>query len=481
MKFLQKLGITEFWINVSKLSTGSVFSQIIAIILTPFITRIFDAKDIGVLNLFNQVVGILVVISVLRLDRAIILANKSDANRLINSGFILITIFTSLILILTLPFGDFWFDQFNLKYPPYFILTIPIAFFLQSIINLFKAGGNTFTLYGTMAKAILIQALLVQVLKIAFGINLGAGPAWLVLAELISAFVVAIYLLWALYSRANFNIELIKLNDLKTLLISQNKFIKFDVPASLLNFLSWSVASFLLAYFYDAKTVGYYALGFTMLRLPMNLLGKAIGDVFYKNSANEAGNLDKLRISSNGVVVHLFSFGLLPMAAVFFFGDVLFSFFFGKDWIPAGEYSQILSIWTFIWFISSPISNLYYVLNLQHKFLQFMGISLIVRALSIIVASQFLDAKGVIFAYSIASLTVYGYQLIFLLGKVNTNLKLLITNIYQGAIFAFPALIVMFVLNLLSLSTPIMMSILFPTIGISMASRWFKRPKLSFK
>jgi lipopolysaccharide exporter len=181
------------------------------------------------------------------------------------------------------------------------------------------------------------------------------------------------------------------------------------------------------------------------------------------------------------VIVHLFSFGLLPLAAVFFFGDVLFSFFFGKEWIPAGEYSQIRSIWTFIWFISSPISNLYYVLNLQHKFLQFMGISLIVRALSIIVASQFLDAKGVIFAYSIASLTVYGYQLIFLLGKVNTNLKLLITNIFQGAIFAFPALIVMIVLNLLTLSTPIMMSVLFPTIGISMASRWFKKPKLSFK
>jgi O-antigen/teichoic acid export membrane protein len=169
------------------------------------------------------------------------------------------------------------------------------------------------------------------------------------------------------------------------------------------------------------------------------------------------------------------------MAAVFFFGDVLFSFFFGKEWIPAGEYSQILSIWTLVWFISSPISNLYYVLNLHNKFLQFMGISLIVRALSIIIASQFLDAKAAVVAYSIASLTVYGYQLLFLLGRVKTKTKSLLVNIYKGTVFAFPALLAMILLNLLSLSTPVMISILFPIIGISMAWRWFKKPKLSIQ
>jgi O-antigen/teichoic acid export membrane protein len=481
MKLFDKLGVSEFWINVSKLATGTIFSQVIAIILTPFITRIFDAKDIGTLNLFNQIVGILVVISVLRLDRAIVLADKKTAIRLINSGITLIIIFTFLILLITLPFGSFWFKLFNLKYPTYFILTIPAAFFLQSTINLLKAGSNTFTLYGTMAKAILVQAILVQALKIIFGINLGAGPAWLVLAELIASLTALSYLFWALFNRANFRIKLIKQKELKSQLSNQKDFIKFDVPASLLNFLSWSIASFLLAYYYDAKVVGYYALGFTMLRLPMNLLGKAIGDVFYKNSASDAGDLEKLRVSSNRVVVHLVSFGILPMAAVFFFGDVLFSFFFGKEWIPAGEYSQILSIWTLVWFISSPISNLYYVLNLQHKFLQFMGISLIVRALSIIIASQFLDAKAAIVAYSIASLTVYGYQLLFLLGRVKTKTKSLLLNIYKGTVFAFPALLAMILLNRLSLSTPVMMSILFPIIGISMAWRWFKKPKLSIQ
>jgi O-antigen/teichoic acid export membrane protein len=311
-----------------------------------------------------------------------------------------------------------------------------------------------------------------------FGLNLGAGPAWLILAELLAATMVIIYYVFELGKKAQFKIEIIGWIDLKRLLLEHKNFIKFDVPASLLNFLSWSAASFLLAYFFDAKTVGYYALGFTMLRLPMNLLGKAIGDVFYKKSAGEASDIVMLRKSSNQVVIQLFSFGLLPIMAVFFFGDVLFSFFFGKQWIPAGEYSQVLSFWTFIWFISSPISNLYYILGLQHKFLQFMAVSLIIRALAIVIAAKFFDAKSAIVFYSIASLLVYGYQLIYLLKMLKTDFKQLVANIFKGSSFALGAIILMFILNMLSLATPILMLIIFPTIGLSMAWRWFKRPKL---
>ncbi len=478
MKVLQKLGVSEFWINVSKLATGTIASQILAIVFTPFITRVFDAKDIGTLNLFNQIVGLMVVISMLRLDRAIVLADNDEAKKLVSTGFTIILFFFVFLLLLTFPFQSYWISFLGLTYPGYFILTIPVAFFLQSVINLFKTGGNTFKLYTTMAKGLFLQALLLQLLKLFFGLNLGAGPAWLILAELLAATTVIIYYVFELGKKAQFKIEIIGWNDLKKLLLEHKNFIKFDVPASLLNFLSWSAASFLLAYFFDAKTVGYYALGFTMLRLPMNLLGKAIGDVFYKKSAGEASDINTLRKSSNQVVIQLFSFGILPITAIFFFGDVLFSFFFGKHWIPAGEYSQVLSFWTFIWFISSPISNLYYILGLQHKFMQFMAVSLIIRALSIVIAAKFFDAPMAIFLYSIASLLVYGYQLIYLLNKVKTDFKQLITNVLKGSSFAKGAIILMIILNMLSLGTPMLMLILFPTIALSMAWRWFKRPKL---
>jgi O-antigen/teichoic acid export membrane protein len=471
--------LSDFWLNVSKLATGTVLAQVTGILLTPIIMRIFDAKDIGMLNIFNQIVGFFLVISVLRLDRAVVLSNQNDAHIILRAGLQLIGAFTLLITLITLPFASFWFNKLNLDYPLVFILALPVSFLLQSTINLFKAGGNSFSLYGMMAKAIILQSLFVHILKIVFGLNLGAGPAWLILAEIIGSVSTILFLWWSLYYRVNFQIKWLPISRMLELLKSQKRFLQYDVPAAILNFGSSSIATFLLAYFFNAKVVGYYALGFMMLRLPMNLLGKAIGDVFYKNAANQAKSVSELRKSSSYVVITLFSFGLLPMAGIFFFGDVLFSFFFGKEWIPAGEFSQILSIYTLIWFISSPISNLYYVLNMQHRFMRVMLSSLVLRSLAITLGAIYYDAITTIFFFSIVSFLVYGYQVIFLLNAVDVNFGSFFKNIFISSKFAIIPLMVMIILDYLSLGTPKMMLILFPVVGAALIFRWFKKPTLN--
>jgi len=471
--------LSDFWLNVSKLATGTVLAQITGILLTPFIMRIFDAKDIGMLNIFNQIVGFFLVISVLRLDRAVVLSNQDNARIILRAGIQLICAFTLLIILITLPFASFWFSKLNLDYPLIFILALPVSFFLQSTINLFKAGGNSFSLYGMMAKAIVLQSLFVHVLKIGFGLNLGAGPAWLILAEIIGSVSTISFLWWSLHNKADFRLNWLPLKQMLDLFRSQKRFLQYDVPAALLNFGSSSIATFLLAYYFNAIIVGYYALGFMMLRLPMNLLGKAIGDVFYKNAATNANNKSDLRKSSSYVVITLFSFGLLPMAAIFFFGDVLFSFFFGKEWIPAGQFSQILSVYTLIWFISSPISNLYYVLNMQHRFMLIMLSSVILRGLAIVIGALYFDEIITMVFFSIVSFLVYGYQVIFLLNAVEVNFISFFKNILKSTRFAVIPLIIMIILNYLSLGTPKMMMILFPVIGIAIAWRWFKKPALT--
>lgn len=475
MKLNNALTISKFWRNVGKLASGTVLAQIIGITLTPVITRIFDAHDIGILNIFNQIIGLLVVVSVFRLDRAVVLSTREDASQILRAGIQLIVGFTLLLTLITMPFADFWFRFFGLEYPRIFILALPAAFFLQSLVNFLKAGGNSFSLYSVMALTIVLQSLLVHVLKIVFGIYLGAGPAWLILAELVSGVAGAALLLYSLKKSAGFVPRFLSMDKLRQLLKSQKKFYRYDVPAALLNFASWSVATFLLAWYFDTRTVGHYALGFMMLRLPMNLLGKAIGDVFYKDSADQAGNKEQLLASSSRVVIMLFTFGILPIAAVFFFGDVLFSFFFGKEWIRAGEFSQILSIWTLIWFVSSPISNLYYVLNVHHRFLTFMASSLVVRGLAISVGAMFFEAEGTLVLYSIASLIMYAYQVYFLLGKLDVRWGEFFRKLWLSSRFTLIPIAVMLLLDAVSPATPIVIAILVPLIGGALAWRWFRK------
>ncbi|MEI2422057.1 hypothetical protein V6O07_17395, partial [Arthrospira platensis SPKY2] len=75
----------------------------------------------------------------------------------------------------------------------------------------------------------------------------------------------------------------------------------------------------------------------------------------------------------------LFLSGVLPSFFVFLYGSELFGFVFGENWKEAGKYAEILSLWTLFWLISSPITNLYYTLNLQKNYLIFMVFSITLR------------------------------------------------------------------------------------------------------
>lgn len=475
---LKPLALSAFWLNVGKLAAGSMVAQLSGILLSPVILRIFDSKDIGMLNLFNQAVAFFMVFSVLRLDRAIVLAKNDEAKKILQSGLLLIVITTLLITLATFPFSGFWFGFMKLDYPALFILALPVSFLLQSTINFYKAAGNVFTLYSVLGTVIAIQAILTQILKITFGFSLGKGPAWLILAEMAGYCTTLIFLLIVFHKKAKFGFRIASFQQLKEILASKAVFLKYDIPAAMLNYFSSSIAVFLLAMFYDTRVVGYYALGYSMLRLPMTLMGKAIGDVFYKNAADIGDKMELLRKSASNVVIQLFSFGLLPMASIFFFGDVIFSFAFGKHWIIAGQYAQIISTWTLVWFISSPISNLYYILKIQHRFTAVMFSSLVLRAGAIVVGSLIGDIWLTLILFSIISLLVYGYQVVFLLHRLHVRAGDFLKALWKSTRFAVVPLLIMTILNLVSLPTPITLAIIVPVITLAMAFRWKYKPQL---
>ena len=66
----------------------------------------------------------------------------------------------------------------------------------------------------------------------------------------------------------------------------------------------------------------------------------------------------------------LVNFGMFPMAVMTVIGQDVVVVVFGQQWREAGVYTQILSIWGFFQFISSPMSTLFYVLEKQEFLLK---------------------------------------------------------------------------------------------------------------
>lgn len=440
-----------FWKNVSKLASGTIISQIVVILLTPIIARLYSPDDYGNYSTIISLVGIIVIVGSLRLERSIVLVDSAVALKLLN----LCNSISLVISVGTLAFILFFHSSLNylIKVEPYQLLFFtPLLVLTNSVLNSFRAYGNSFKMYSYLGVAIMTYSILAAVLKVLFGFFLTSSAVYLISSELISVIVTISFLLFAFnQSKIGFRFAIPQKAFVKSTIIEQKHFLKYDVVGSLINNFSWLMPVLLLSYFFDKSIVGYYTLGFTILRLPMNLLGKAIGEVYYK-SASDTLDLDKLKTNTLNIVSKLFSFGLLPIVFVLFFGDKIFVLFFGDNWYTAGFYSQILSMWTLIWFITTPITNLYYIKNLQSKLLNFTIVSLILRASAFIIGGYYKSPVLSLSLFSLISALLYLFQLVYLFNKIQVTKKELFMKMFDEVKYSIIVIILLTIFYLLEIN-----------------------------
>ena len=159
----------------------------------------------------------------------------------------------------------------------------------------------------------------------------------------------------------------IKLAGLKKLAREYKLFPKYNMAHYVINNFSTNLPVFILSATFGSAIVGFYSLGFMMINRPANLVTSSFTQVFSQRII-EKYNLGQI-ISTD--VKKLFTRLLLmaagPFLAAAFFGPAIFSFVFGKEWIEAGKFMQILLPWLLVVFASSPLSFLPDLLSRQRK------------------------------------------------------------------------------------------------------------------
>ena len=149
-----------------------------------------------------------------------------------------------------------------------------------------------------------------------------------------------------------------------------------------MNMVSWQLPALMLTRFFSATVAGHYSLGLRVLQMPMSLVGAAISQVFFQRAA-ELRSQNTLTPLVENAFRRLVFIGLPPMLVLGIIGRELFSFMFGANWMEAGIYVQILSIWTFFWFISSPLSNIFTIMERQDISLKINICNIFMRFLSL--------------------------------------------------------------------------------------------------
>jgi len=425
--------------DVIKIVSGTAFAQLIGFFASPILTRCYAPEAFGLFALFTSITTILGVIACLRYELSIMLPdNDEDAANLLGVC-LLSTIIVSLLTIPIIWFGNDLITKY-LNAPdikPYLWL-IPVAVFLLGTFLALNYWNSRTKHFGRLSIARVGKSLADTSLQISLGLS-GFATGGSMICSGIGGQAIATTVLgrqiW--HDDGKF---LLKSISWKQIVQGLKRYCKFPIYSSwsaLLSSIAWQLPAFMLAGFFSSAVVGYYALGFRTIRLPMNLIGNSIGQVFFQRAteAKAQGNLSTL---VEKVFRQLVMFSMYPVLMLALVGKPLFAFIFGANWAEAGVYTQILAVWSLFWFISSPLDSLLSVLEKQEFGLQYNIILLITRIGSLAIGGYLNSPRIALVLFSLTGAVLSAYLNTVIVSSAGVPVKDVIKIIGKGFLYFFP-------------------------------------------
>jgi len=414
---------SEFSRNVLTLMTGTIIAQAIPIAISPILTRIYTPEDFGLFALFIAITAIFGSMANARYELAIMLPKKDeDAINIFALGFIITSAVSLLLLVLVVIFNDYFTKLLNNSEISIWLYFAPIAVFFTGLWNILNYFNNRKKQYKDLAKATILKSIVAAVVQLSVGF-LKSGATGLISGQILAQLFANTKLLSNILKD---KILLSKITKLKIIALAKRykDFPKFSMPSVILNTASLQVPVLLLSVFFGSSVVGFYSLSHRFISMPMSIIGGSIGQVFFQKSSELKNDKEALKSLTLKTYTKLFQIGLIPFSIIAVFSDYIFGFAFGKNWVIAGEYAQVLSLWILFVFISSPLSNLCSILEKQKEALYFNIFILTSRVLVILLGAIVLkDAYQTVALFGITGFIFWVIWSMYLLKLTGINIS----------------------------------------------------------
>jgi O-antigen/teichoic acid export membrane protein len=396
--------------DVIKLVSGTTFAQALLVLSAPILARLFAPESFGTLAVFVSLSTIVTTISCLRYEVAIMLPEKDEEAVNVLGVSLLMVFIISALCVPLLFIGGNWITTI-LKAPALknYLWLAPVSILAGGAFQALNYWNTRTKHFGRLSVMRMVASVVTLTLQLGAAFLGRTHAGGLIGATVAGSFAGTVVLTW-LILRDDWGLirKSLSWGKMVTLFKRYQKFPLYDSWAVLLNSISWQLPNFLLSYFFSQTIVGYYSLGDRILRVPMSIIGNSLGQVFYQRSAEAKveGSLGKLVAN---VFEQLVIWGQFPLLLMMVVGKDVFAVVLGAKWAEAGVYTQILSWWMFFWFISSPMSNLFRLLEKQ-EFSLYINIAIFVtRFLSLGLGGYLGDPRLALMLFSGSGVLLYGY------------------------------------------------------------------------
>lgn len=348
-QYINRFRDSEIIRSVAMLSAGSVLSQIVPVVMSVILSRLYTPEDYGDFGVFINAAAILAVVVSLRYEYAIVRPRREvDA-----ANLTALSCCIAIAFCLLLGLGFFVAEKLGIGtvgcYPyksALLIYTLCIA-----LLQILSNYANRLERYKALTLSTVTRSLSQAAFRLLFGLlHYGGGLIAGCTLGILSGSLVLLRRLPALRTIR----RSLSWRQIARLAVTYRNFPCYLMPSGLLNALSHHLPVLLLANFYAREAIGYLSMAIGILYLPMTLIGNALGQVFYKKASvweKERTNRLALRILSFNAVL-----GGLILALLFLGGEHLFILLLGARWEQVGRYAIYLTPWLIATLCLSPLS-----------------------------------------------------------------------------------------------------------------------------
>lgn len=391
--------------------SGTGVNILVQILITPIITRIYGPEAYGTYSIFNALATNIAMIATLRFTQALLLPTQErDFHILMRVTLVSALVTTSIT------FLGFYFAAAPLlkwlgaeKLIEYYFL-IPVMVLLIALNQIF---GQWQYRLDKFKKSVAIDTgtlIGVRIFNLSYGVLATRNTIGLLLGDMLGK-TVGLFFSWRLIikDQIQYLFSSVSWHDFWRLVKEYQHYPIYNLPGVWATLFSEQLVVFFVSSHYGVSTLGVLSLAVSMLDLPKRLFAYTVTSVFFKKAVEVyKSSLEELQTLVLRVLYGLLAACILPYGLVTAFGEELFTFVFGQDWLLSGKLAQYIAIYCVFELLYISLDSVYYVLRKERRLFVFQIATFVLRFSVMFVSVQFsLPLEECILILTVANSALY--------------------------------------------------------------------------